>query len=291
MFEWIMTTFKTFKTWLIKIFRPDLYDPKEELESRSNSRDNIPKEPIPELKPTLSSEEKEEPSLWYPNRIKNKELEGLHMKTRGYYNGGFPRGAVIHYTAGRSRNREMGGSRNALTRFEQGMREVRYACSQPYCFFLIDRDGNVFQQFPLDRWGYHAGKSSFPGLYGRVSNELVGIEVMCAGRVEQTLDGHCKAWFTDVHKGDNQFSMDECEYWHKTDNVKEGHYHKFSDQQKAALADLVLWMDKQSSRFFIEYVLGHDEVSSDRKSDPGGSLGMTMDDFRDMLRDIKKVES
>jgi hypothetical protein len=266
-------------------------DPEHEQDINTDNRDNLPDTPTPQLPQTDSETEKTSKKLWYPCRLIHEETKDLRMKTRGYYTHGFPMGAVVHFTAGRSRDRLKGGARNADTNLKQGLRSVKYACnSTPYCYFLIDADGNVHQNFPLDRWGYHAGKSSYAGLNDGVSNELVGIEVMCAGKLQYHKDQRCRAWFTDEKKGDRFFEKDEYSYWNENENIESGFYHNFTDKQKSALIDLILWMDSQSQQFNLNYVVGHDEVSPGRKSDPGGSLGMTMSNFREMLKDIKNAE-
>jgi hypothetical protein len=282
--------------WIAGFFR-DLFgkeedkDPEHEQELRKENRDNLPEIPTTELQSIDSDLEKTSKKLWYPCRVLDKETKDLRMKTRGYYIDGFPMGAVVHFTGGRSRAKALGGVRNADTALKQGIREVKYACnSTPYCYFLIDADGNVHQNFPLDRWGYHAGKSSYPGLTDSVSNELVGIEVMCAGKLQYHKDQRCRAWFTNEKKGDKFFEKEEYTYWNETENIEAGFYHNFTDKQKSALVDLILWMDSQSQHFKLNYVVGHDEVSPGRKSDPGGSLGMTMSNFREMLKDIKDAE-
>lgn len=279
--------------WIKRVFRIlfgiEDADPKDEVDRR-NQRSDTPEDIAPELSPVHSVDEVISPKLWYPKRVQDKELSSLYMKTRGYYQGGFPKGAVVHYTAGRSRDKISGGSRNANTNYEQGIREVKYGCNSPFCYFLIDADGNVHQQFPLDRWGYHAGKSSYPKIGKNVSTSLVGIEVMCAGRLEYESEGKCKAWFTNTKKGDKLFYEHEYNFWNKNKNIQTGFYHKFTDKQKEALVDLILWMNDQSKDFDLKKVLGHDEVAPNRKNDPGGSLGMPMEDFREMLLDIKKVE-
>lgn len=285
MLDWI-------KGLIERLFRKEEdQDPEQEKVIGNAQRDNLPDIPTPELTTIDSEKEKTSAKLWYPCRVIHKDTQDLRMKTRGYYTHGFPMGAVVHFTAGRSRDKLQGGTRNADTAFKQGIRSIKYACNNtPYCYFLIDADGNVHQNFPLDRWGYHAGKSSYPGLNDGVSNELVGIEVMCAGKLQYHKDQRCRAWFTDEKKGDKFFEKDEYSFWHKNENIETGFYHNFTSKQKSSLVDLILWLDQQSSNFKLQYVVGHDEVSPGRKSDPGGSLGMPMSHFREMLRDIKEAE-
>ncbi len=55
---------------------------------------------------------------------------------------------------------------------------------------------------PLDRWGSHAGKSSYSGLGNWVSKKLVGIEVCNAGRLIKTADGYEPWWNKNYNPGD-----------------------------------------------------------------------------------------
>lgn len=237
----------------------------------------------------------EEPLLWYPDRVKNHPASKLKMKTVGRYSKGYPKGAVVHFTAGRSRNKIEGGSRQAESHLEQGARSVKSAVDgNKYTYFLIARDGSVFQNFPLDRWGSHAGKSAWKGLGSSVSDELVGIEVMCAGRLDKVSEGIYKAWFTKTENGDKYFLEDEVRHVENNDNIQKGIYHKYSEAQEEALKKLLLWLEENGQGIFeLDYVLGHDEVAGkkgigySRKNDPGGSLSMTMTEFRELLKKSK----
>ena len=218
--------------------------------------------------------------LWYPKAIKTEGKQ----RTRGYYKHGYPQGAVVHFTAGRSRNKEEGGKRQADTHYEQGLRSVKHSVDKgAYTYFLISRDGTVFQNFPLNRWGYHAGKSYLPGLSGSVSDKLVGIEVMNAGKLEKKGDVY-HAWFTTTSKGDKPFYKHEVRYFSGSKNQAKGYYHKYSPEQEKALKELLLWLKHNNPEVFsLEKVVGHDEVSPGRKSDPGGSLSVAMKDYRRIL--------
>lgn len=271
-------------------FCPDNIATTEDQKDELRRADNFPIASTPPLPPNETEEEKESKELWYPFRKIVNEHKDDRMRTRGYYQERFPKGAVIHFTAGRSRGID-GGLRNATTESGQGIRSLKSALKSPYTYFLIDREGNVYQNFPLNRWGYHAGKSSYPGLADDVSTDLVGIEVMNAGTLKKVygLDKYV-AWFTNVDKGDAYFEPHEMEHWQKTENIQAGYYHKFSNAQKKALVKLILWLNDQSSEFNLDYVVGHDEVAPERKCDPGGSLGMPMSHFREMLKDILEME-
>lgn len=258
-------------------------------------RDNLPEVVTHPLPDNDTSEHVDEVLLWYPKRVISSEIDELRMKTRGYYSGGHPEGAIVHFTAGRSRRRSEGGPRNPTSHKEMGISGVMSAIKEgSYAYFIVDRDGNVYQQFPLNRWGYHAGQSLCPMTNrSSVSMYYVGIEVQNAGLLTKVDEDRYKAWFSNTEKGDKYFhkSKGEVEYFKKRGNIQAGHYHQFSHEQKKALVELLLWLEDNGNGIFsIEKVFGHDEVAPKRKNDPGGSLGMSMPEFRRMLKDVREEE-
>lgn len=197
--------------------------------------------------------------LWYPLA----ETDFAEARTRGSYKMGYPKGAVVHFTAGR---------RNGL---KNGINVQRHT---GMCYFLIDEEGAVSQNFPLDEWGYHAGKSSWSGLPGSVSDELVGIEVMCGGRLKKE-GSQWQTWYGEVIPASGRRTVTAKE------NMIAGTYQKFTQAQEDALAALLLWLHRNNPGVFsLDLVLGHDEVSPGRKNDPGGSLSTTMPDLRKKLK-------
>lgn len=212
-----------------------------------------------------SQSESNKTLLWYPEA----QIVEPEMETRGKYSKNYPMGAIIHFTAGRSK----AGDRDALNTMTFGRK-------QGYAYFVVSSTGVVMQGHPLDRWGYHAGKSSYEGLGKSISSKLVGIEVCCAGKLENQ-NNEFKSWF-----GEN-YSENEVRYSKSKDNIQEGYYHKFNQLQEDALIKLLVWLKQNNSQVFqYKYVLGHDEVAPGRKNDPGASLSMTMSELRMKLRNF-----
>ena len=211
-----------------------------------------------------SKKEKGQKLLWYPIA----EIIEPGMKTRGVYRNRYPLGAVVHYTAGRS----LGGNADAIN-------TIKYGRSQGHAYFTISDTGAVFQAHPLDQWGFHAGPSSWPGLGNGVTDNLVGIEVCCSGRLTKLDGDFYKSWYglpLESHL---------VRYSANKDNIVEGYYHKYTEAQEHALIELLLWLKSNNPEVFsFDYVLGHDEVSPRRKMDPGASLSMTMPEFRELLK-------
>lgn len=189
-------------------------------------------------------------------------------RTKGKYPKGYPEGAIVHFTAGHPEETLANG--------------LAFQAREGYTYFLIDQDGNIGQNFPLNEWGQHAGESYWNGLGKSVSNRVVGIEITCAG----VLDKNNAPWFAPrVPFPDARVRTVVAK-----DNVQAGNYQKYTPAQEHALMRLLAWLRKNDpTTFKVEYVLGHDEVSGkrglgyNRKPDPGGSLSLTMDELRARL--------
>jgi hypothetical protein len=209
--------------------------------------------------------------LWYPGAIRID----CGMKARGSYADKYPVGAIVHWTSGWSRDGDRGTTANKFAE-----NSIRAGAKDGYAFFTISEKGQVFQALPLDKWGYHAGESHYPGLGSGVSSKLVGIEVCCAGSVKPKGEKFV-SWFGA------EFSPKEVREASKNANIQKGFYHKYSEAQEKALKELLQWLYKNNPTVFkFDFVLGHDEVAPQRKSDPGGSLSMTMPEFRKSLKNL-----
>lgn len=148
-----------------------------------------------------------------------------------------------------------------------------------YLYFIIDKDGNIGQNFSLDSWGSHAGLSTWKGLGDRVSDDLVGIEIQSAGRLEKS-GSTFKTWFGETIPAADVRSVAK-----QNENQEAGHYHKYTPAQEESLIRLLTWLhDNNPDVFSYDLVLGHDEVSPKRKNDPGASLSMTMPALRNKLK-------
>jgi hypothetical protein len=200
--------------------------------------------------------------LYYPDA----RTDFPKSRTRGSYPKGGPEGALVHWTAGRP---------------EQTLdAAMAYQAKRGFTYFCIDADGNVGQNFPLNRHGYHGGKSYWPKFGNYVSNRIVGIEVLNPGVVDKSN----APWFDDdLHYDESLIRV----VTKKVDNMAAGRYYKYTEAQEKSLVRLLLWLDRNFAEFDLDYVLGHDEVSPGRKVDPGGSLSMSMPRFREFLKKKK----
>jgi N-acetyl-anhydromuramyl-L-alanine amidase AmpD len=228
--------------------------------------DSPPTPNPPVTKPTVELGRKLE---WYPKAIKHSRA----MRERGTYPKGYPQGAVVHFTAGRD---------NAPGTLDDGI-------SNGYTYLCINKAGQMYQAHPISKWGYHAGESAWKvglkPLIGAVSDDLIGIEICNAGRVEKQADGRFKTWFGTY------IEADQVRYSEGRENQLKGYYEKYTPEQEKALIEALLWLKAQAPDVFdFDCVLGHDEVAGPlgigywRKNDPGAALSMTMSEFRALLK-------
>ena len=201
---------------------------------------------------------------------------------RGEYPRKYPSGLIVHWTA---------GHRNGL---KAGMDFMR---SSGMLYLLIDKDGDLGQSDPLNYHGYHAGNSSHPSVKGYVSDDFAGVELQAAGNL-RAHGGHYYPWW-DNGKNDpkNRIPHEEVITVSARDNIAAGHYHLYTIAQMNALRKLVAWLYLNNPEVFsIDRVLGHDEVSPKRKTDPGGALNresnsLSMKEFRAVcFADVKRIQ-
>jgi len=204
---------------------------------------------VEERLPSPMVRKEEGAQLLYPwNDMECKTYDN----SQGKYRYGYPEGAIIHYTA----------SHGSLST------EFSYARGKGFCYFIIDKAGNVAQMAPLDGWGYHAGKSSCH-LGNGVSKYLVGIEVICAGKLNDRLE----TWWGAPVASDKVRRNDQGEI-----------FEKFTDAQERVLNSLLVWLKANNPGVFkFSNVLGHEEVSPGRKVDPGASFSWDLSDYRKHL--------
>jgi len=192
------------------------------------------------------------------------------MPTKGNYPNNYPKGVVVHFTAGRCDSEaDCVGS-------------INWGKGENYAFWAIGPTGVVYQTHTLDRWGSHAGTSSYRDLGSGLSNQLLGIEVACAGRT----DANGKSWFGVT------YAKDRLRSGPAKDNCAPGSYVMFTPAQEEALTKLILWLKSNNPEHFsLDFVLGHDSIAPGRKNDPGWSLSMTIPEYQDKLKKLYDQQS
>lgn len=157
---------------------------------------------------------------------------------------------VMHYTAGGS-----------------AAESVRWLCdrrARASAHVVIGRDGTITQLVPFDRVAWHAGVSEWKGRSG-LNAHAIGIELDNAGRLTSR-GGAWRSWTgraipdDEVHVGAHRHDPDTSCGWHS-----------FPEAQLEAAIDLAALL---IDRYALREVLGHDDVSPGRKSDPGPAFPM-----------------
>ena len=201
---------------------------------------------------------------------------GERMKTRGAYSKGWPKGAVVHYTAGSDK-------------VGSAMSTIKGGVKDGYTYLCIDADGNLIQAHPVSQWGYHAGQSAWKGYVGGLNDEAIGIEICSPGLLTHK-NGKYYAWYDK--KFVNPIPENQRRYvTEKEHGCPTGWYKKFSAQQEATLFKVLQWLkaNDPSNVFKYENVVGHHECAGLkglgfwRKSDPGGCLSLSLDELRGKL--------
>ncbi|TVP51129.1 MAG: N-acetylmuramoyl-L-alanine amidase [Gemmatimonadales bacterium] len=152
---------------------------------------------------------------------------------------------VVHFTAGA----------NA----ESSVKWLTNKTARASAHVVIARDGTVTQLVPFDRVAWHAGASRWNGLTG-LNRHSIGIELDNAGRLTRQ-GGRWRAWF-----GGNVPDDEVMEATHKNETEACG-WHLYTPEQVEATLEVSRGILGAYPR--IRDVLGHDDISPGRKTDPG----------------------
>lgn len=191
------------------------------------------------------------------------------MPSKGVYRKGWPEGLVVHYTA---------GSDNPAVMDE--------GASKGYYYFYLGREGKLYQPGPVNRYGAHAGPSEYPGLGKGVSQYLAGVETACWGPVAKDAEGKYRP--DPKHWGGRTIKAVIPDSEVRT--VGNQAWQIFTQRQMETLQRLIVWLKNNGPEgvFSYDLVVGHEEVAypRGRKADPGGSLGMTLPEYRAYLKTL-----
>jgi len=174
-----------------------------------------------------------------------------------------PDSIVIHYTAQTS-------TKGAIRSLSDPTRKVS-------AHFVLGRDGLLTQMVPLNRVAWHAGKSSYNGRVG-YNKYSIGIEIVNAGPLSKDQGGLFRTWY----KG--SIPEDEVEEMYRG-SLNYEYWHLYTKAQLDTLWNIcALLVDV----YGIKEVVGHEEISPGRKTDPGPAF--PLDRFRDRLLNSRDQE-
>jgi N-acetyl-anhydromuramyl-L-alanine amidase AmpD len=177
---------------------------------------------------------------------------------------GWPKGAIVHFTAGRD-----------VTNEAEATAALKDMASRGISAMLIGTDGRLYAPENLGPKDCHshAGESVWKGVE-RVSRVCLGIEIACAGK----LDENRKSWFGVTYPEEKTRVAPA-----PNENISPGIYHRFTPEQERSLLDILAWHLRFNPEFDVDWIAGHDEVAPARKDDPGASLSVTMPGLRKTL--------
>lgn len=124
---------------------------------------------------------------------------------------------------------------------------------------VIDKDGTITQFAPFNVVTWHAGASQWNGLKG-LNSYSIGIELVNGGKLIK----QGGKWVCPVDKEsvpDNDVIIAK----HKNETV-ENAWHEYSEKQLAVAIEVAALLVKT---YTLKDVIGHDDISPYRKSDPG----------------------
>ena len=209
-----------------------------------------------------------------PLSIKDHKLDGDDVtfqetkKTSGGFKTGFPDTIVIHYTAGASA--------------DSSVRTLIDPAVKASAHIVLGRDGKIIQLAPFDIITWHAGTSRHMDRSG-INKYSIGIEIDNPGPLEYK-DGNYYTWF-----GRKVDPSEVMKATHRNQN-KPGYWHRYTEGQITRTEEMCRLLIAQ---YNIKYIVGHEEISPTRKTDPGPAF--PLDNLRgrlltDRSEDVKKVD-
>jgi len=164
---------------------------------------------------------------------------------------------IIHYTAGR----------NA----ESSAKYLQKQEVKASAHLVIGRNGEIYQVVPFNKISWHAGKSSYGGK-SEFNNYSIGIELDNAGTLSKT-GNDFQSWF-----GKKYMQSDVMEAVHRNESEPR-FWHIYTEKQLEVNEEVArVLLDKYKA---IINILGHEEISQDRKQDPGPAF--PLDRFRRLI--------
>lgn len=175
-----------------------------------------------------------------------------------------PIGLIVHYTvSGKTEE----AAKSVAGYFSNTPKTLGYQIACP----IMSQSGTIYVSKDWDilkDCNNNAGVSSWKGMTG-LSQKFLGIEICSWGLLDSVTT-------KKVPETEKRVTT-------KRDNIKAGVYEIYTPEQEKALISLCFYLKKTCPDFTFDNVVGHDEIAPTRKSDPGGSLSMTMPAFRRYL--------
>lgn len=152
---------------------------------------------------------------------------------------------LMHYTAG--------------TTLDGAVNWFLNPVAQASSHVVIGRDGTIVQMVAFNKRAWHAGESAWGNLHG-MNQYAIGIELVNAGKLRKRGDGKWENWAKNVI-ADSDVTLAT----HAFETAAAG-WHEYTEVQINAALQVASLL--HASYQFTD-VLGHEDVSPGRKTDPG----------------------
>ena len=152
---------------------------------------------------------------------------------------------LMHYTAG--------------TTLDGAVSWFLNPAAQASSHLLIGRDGAIVQMVAFNKKAWHAGASAWGNLQG-MNQYAIGIELVNAGKLCKRGDGKWENWAKNVIA-----ESDVTVATHAHETTPTG-WHEYTEAQISAALQLASLLH---ANYHFTDVLGHEDVSPGRKTDPG----------------------
>jgi N-acetylmuramoyl-L-alanine amidase len=166
---------------------------------------------------------------------------------------GLPDAIVIHYTA--------------MTSYDDAIKVLTTRNAKggnASAHLVIGKEGQVKQLAPFDHRTWHAGKSSYGGRSG-YNSLAVGIEIDNTGWLLRYPDGTYSRPLL-LARGYTLSEDEVIQARHFNPKVIYQYWHQYTDAQIVAVHEICLLL---AEAYDIKEILGHDQISPERKQDPG----------------------
>ena len=186
-------------------------------------------------------------------KIRGNKLEGVPYQASPNVSGEFqndlPDTIIIHYTGGSSAQSAVSTLTNPNARAS--------------AHIVIGQNAEIIQLVPFNVIAWHAGKSAYNGREN-LNKYSIGIEIDNAGPLTLK-NGKYKSWFG------KSYPENEVVTARHKNGGKYLYWHKFTALQVEAVKNLSVLLKEN---YNIQTILGHDDISPGRKSDPGPAYPM-----------------
>lgn len=180
--------------------------------------------------------------------ITNHRLDGVNFVESPNHGGPFaealPDTIIIHFTAGGSA--------------ESSVSSLCNPASKASAHVVVGRDGSLTQLVPFNTVAWHAGQSSYGDRVG-FNKYSIGIEIDNAGRLTKSGNTYV-AWFGRAYPEDQVI-----EAVHRNE-TRPAFWHRYTEEQISTVYDLC---ELLVGTYGVNLILGHEEISPGRKTDPG----------------------